>query len=318
MTEKNKDIDGSAVGGLPLLQRYRFHIETSTPVLLPQYTGSMWRGLFGHGLRKAACATRQSRCDGCLLLESCMYNRVFETRVDDPPDPRYRNRPHPFVLEIAPSADHPVTRFSFGMTLFDNVREALPYIVYAVSVAGKLGLGRDKTPYELLRVETERTLGSDQWHQVWTPETALDQPRATIPECPQAPDSLTVTLQTPLRIKQHGKLLKPGVFNASVFLTQLWRRAANISHFHGGSFPADLPEDKPENIVSKDVRLHWHDWRRYSSRQKTAMNMGGVVGEFTLEGEDLAQWWPLIWYGQWLHLGKATSMGLGRYRVSAA
>lgn len=70
--------------------------------------------------------------------------------------------------------------------------------------------------------------------------------------------------------------------------------------------------------MDADGKLEWQDWARYSSRQKTRMQVGGLMGSITLSGGDLASWWPLLWLCQWLHLGKFTSMGLGRYRLSAA
>jgi len=65
-------------------------------------------------------------------------------------------------------------------------------------------------------------------------------------------------------------------------------------------------------------QLRWSDWTRYSSRQKTRMQLGGVTGRFVLSGEGLAEHWPVLWRGQWWHIGKTTSMGLGRYRIEAA
>lgn len=43
--------------------------------------------------------------------------------------------------------------------------------------------------------------------------------------------------------------------------------------------------------------------------------MGGLVGSFTPQASDLGPWWPILWIGQWLHAGKGTSMGLGKYRI---
>jgi len=68
------------------------------------------------------------------------------------------------------------------------------------------------------------------------------------------------------------------------------------------------------DIQLRDPQLTWHDWTRYSSRQQTKMNMGGLIGSFSLDG-DLQNFWPYLWLGQWTHTGKGTSMGLGAYRI---
>jgi CRISPR/Cas system endoribonuclease Cas6 (RAMP superfamily) len=47
------------------------------------------------------------------------------------------------------------------------------------------------------------------------------------------------------------------------------------------------------------------------------MVLGGAVGSWTLAG-DLAPFWPLLYLGQWLHVGKSATFGLGRYRLKAS
>jgi hypothetical protein len=63
-----------------------------------------------------------------------------------------------------------------------------------------------------------------------------------------------------------------------------------------------------EQLVD-ERRLQWKDWTRFSSRQGREMTLGGVIGEWTLRG-DLQELLPWFWLGQWLHVGKETTMGL--------
>jgi hypothetical protein len=62
--------------------------------------------------------------------------------------------------------------------------------------------------------------------------------------------------------------------------------------------------------------LKWFDWERYSSRQRTTMRLGGLVGRVTFEG-GLASFRPLFAAGEVAHAGKGTSFGLGRYRSTS-
>ena len=64
--------------------------------------------------------------------------------------------------------------------------------------------------------------------------------------------------------------------------------------------------------------LKWFDWTRYSSRQQQEMTLGGVLGHWTLHGapDVLAKVWPWLWLGQWLHVGKNATMGLGGYALT--
>lgn len=94
-----------------------------------------------------------------------------------------------------------------------------------------------------------------------------------------------------------------------------------LSYFH-----TDTPHETDFAGLTKqaaashctDIRLQWHDWTRYSSRQQTEMNMGGLIGRFSLNLQDNEAFWPYLWLGQWTHAGKATSMGLGAYTIMPA
>jgi hypothetical protein len=44
------------------------------------------------------------------------------------------------------------------------------------------------------------------------------------------------------------------------------------------------------------------------------MTLGGAVGTWTFEG-DLAPLLPWLRLGQWLHVGKNASLGMGRYQL---
>ena len=64
--------------------------------------------------------------------------------------------------------------------------------------------------------------------------------------------------------------------------------------------------------------LHWYDWTRSSSRQRQQMTLGGVMGRWNLHTEQAATLntvWPWLWLGQWLHVGKNATMGLGSYTL---
>ena len=69
--------------------------------------------------------------------------------------------------------------------------------------------------------------------------------------------------------------------------------------------------------LSMRATLRWWDWQRYSARQQTTMNLGGLVGSFELSGDSeiIQKFLPLLKIGEWLHVGKGTTFGLGKYQV---
>ncbi|WP_328984360.1 hypothetical protein [Thiorhodovibrio winogradskyi] len=50
------------LAGLNLL-RLRFFCSALDPIRLPFFSGSAWRGLLGHSLRRSVCVTRAPQCD---------------------------------------------------------------------------------------------------------------------------------------------------------------------------------------------------------------------------------------------------------------
>ena len=43
--------------------------------------------------------------------------------------------------------------------------------------------------------------------------------------------------------------------------------------------------------------------------------MGGLIGTVELNMLGLDVFWPYLWLGQWTHVGKGTSMGMGAYTI---
>ncbi len=120
---------------------------------------------------------------------------------------------------------------------------------------------------------------------------------------------------TPTRLKFDGRLTHALEFH--ILLRNLLRRISLLSYFHCGSeldvdFKALI--DKGKEIKVQKENLYWVDWERYSNRQETKMKMGGFVGSITFEG-DFKPFLPFILVGQYVHVGKGTSFGLGKYEI---
>ena len=306
----------------PAIGRYRFQLKLLDPVRLPAYPGSTWRGLLGHGLRRAACVTRQAHCNGCLLLSSCAYSRLFETPAPDGSDPRHRNRPHPYILVIKPNPQHqhPAGEIlQLGINLIGDANHSLPYLIHALSLAGERGIGSRHARFQLQ--QTQQQHPGDHWQTIYTPGSELQilPANTPIPPAPakQAPSTASLTLITPLRLKTRGRLLGRSELDSEQLLHHLRRRLQDLARFHGNqTIPPDinLPDIDTLKLTSQ---LHWHDWTRYSSRQQTDMQMGGLLGSLNITSPGLAQLWPWLWLGQYTHLGKGTSLGLGRYQLTS-
>jgi hypothetical protein len=323
--------ENSVQNDLPLTYgQFSVGLAPRAPLSLPVYTGSMIRGAFGASLKHAVCVTRTYDCPPCLLKDRCLYPYVFET----PPPPnaqhmrKYTAAPHPFVFEppaggaVAP-AGQPLV---LGLTLFGRALGYLSHFIFALEQLGQRGLGGRRVPCALTSVES--VLDGRNW-VLYTPEDRSPRPadgfdkqiriplRPPIPSVHEAPtEQMTIELLTPLRIVYDGRLANELPFH--VLLRNLIRRIAHLSCFHCGGDPAGFAfRDWIElalavKTVKQDVE--WFDWERYSSRQQTTMRMGGLTGRVTFEGK-LAPFYPLLAAGEIVHVGKATSFGLGRFCI---
>ena len=229
--------------------------------------------------------------------------------------------PHPWVLDLT----HPTPRevgtgdqLQFGITLLGEAANILPWVVLALDHAGALGFGGDRATFRLAGIEQESSPGNGGWHEIdrhALPQFGTDNAVLTPP--PSAPDHVTVHLQTPLRLKHHGKLVRAAGFEMAIFLRALRLRLRELRRLYASSVESPLLPEIPDDAEAAliDCRVTWQDWTRWSNRQKTRMQLGGLVGEIDVDLSLLEDWWPLLWQGQWLHVGKQTSMGLGQYRL---
>lgn len=322
------------VSTLPIA-RYRFTARVLDALELPPYAGSLLRGQFGAALRHLACMTRQPSCTDCPLRSTCPYPRIFEAPA--PPAhslQRFSAIPNAYVVEppepaiaaegasIAPVLE-PGQTLSFHMVLMGSAIEQLPLVIVAWQRALQHGLTKSRSRAELLQVQWLDA--NDLPQTVWTAAQPRLQAHAASLQCPAVPSDLeavTLHIHTPLRLQHQGQPLRPHQLGARTLLSAVARRAALVLEFHaqqpqwGTHVPATVAK-APQ--LSEQRELHWFDWKRYSSRQQQTMALGGVLGTWQLHGpaDTLAQLWPWLWLGQWLHVGKNATMGLGGYRLTA-
>ena len=313
-----------SIPALPI-KRLRFLCNACDPIRLPPYSGSAWRGLIGWSLRRSVCVTRQPTCEDCLLRTQCAYSTFFESPPASPETAaRYNALPHPFVLEPEPPGRQiiaPGEPLSIGITLIGPAGGLIPYLIHALRRAGTHGLGREGGRFSLQTVVQETALGSDHWQPIYTAERATLESAETQFASPD-PASVSVRLQfhTPVRLKRNGRYLRATDLDARALLGALASRVALLAECYGtgpGVFERATAHAAIEQITLTPMDLKWVEWTRYSSRQRTHMQLGGVLGTLKLGGSGLRPLWPLLALGQWLHVGKATSFGLGRYRIVA-
>ena len=304
------------------LARYRLEWCIDTPLQLPDYAGSALRGAMGHALRAAACVTKMPDCGGCAMVSTCPYAVIFESR---PPQDghalqKFSHVPHPYVIEPPPWGQRtyaPGESLSFHLVLAGRALAHLPLLLWAIGRAFAKGIGAGDGRATLKRVVH---VGTSDTLVLAGPKAALQPHNMAQPPLPaawsEAGKSVQLRFDTPLRLQKNGRPLRADELSARDLLMHLVRRVALIHEFHG---PEPMALDfsalaQQASLVEGHKQLRWLDWSRYSSRQQQKMSLGGVVGRWTLHG-DLRAFLPFLHLGQWLHVGKETTFGLGGYQV---
>lgn len=297
------------------LARYRLYWRANTPIHFPAYAGSMLRGAFGHALRRISCMTRQKDCAGCPLLGTCPYPAIFAPAAVEHGLQRFSQIPAPYLIEPPSWGEkslQPGETFSFNLVLCGRALKELPLITLALRQALQRGIGPGDGQAELI------SLNQEDETPVHSPSTGQFAAHShTLPPVP-AEDCTEITLHfsTPLRLQENGNALPPNRLTARALLMAAVRRASLMAEFHGNTAPdwhfSQLAEQA--SAVDEQKDLKWQDWTRRSARQQQTMKLGGVIGDWTLRG-NITPFLPALHIGQWLHIGKETVFGLGRYEL---
>jgi hypothetical protein len=288
---------------------------------LPDFAGSLLRGQFGASLRRIACMTGAPVCAGCPLNRTCPYPAIFEA-----PAPqahalqRFSQVPNPYVIEPPPLGRRLVEAgetVSFHLVLVGRALAQLPLIAFAFQRAFDRGIGRLRAKGEV--VDLVLDCQEDGPQSLWDAQRSrieLHEQSLTVPRFPDV-GAITLKIATPLRLQSQGHPLPPERLRPRTLLTALLRRASLLFGLHAGMPPVGIDASRLAEAAEQladERRLHWKDWTRFSSRQRREMTLGGVIGEWRFAG-DLRELLPWLWLGQWLHVGKETTMGMGMYSL---
>ena len=141
-------------------------------VVLPPFLGSTLRGAFGHALKESVCVISHRDCSGCLLVERCLYPRLFEPEARNGEGllAKRQDAPRPFIfIPPLPSTDSGLMRARddllrwrvrvkadesvvFGLSLVGEAIQELPYIIHAIRMMSQNGFGAERTSFQLERV----------------------------------------------------------------------------------------------------------------------------------------------------------------------
>lgn len=308
----------SLFGDLEIL-KVRLRVLLERPVRAGVFLGSVWRGLAGTELKHLCCpAEGKTACARCRAQDRCPYFQLFETNSTLP---GLSEVPRGYILFPPPSDGS--ARQDLLLTLLGRCTLHLPAMAAALLRGQKTGLGTDRLRYRILSIEEIQPAGPPAPVPLVASELARPRNGHILREWLAADlgsrgDRPLVRLVTPVRLRRQGTYL--AAMDWPFFFESLARRIEAISRVHASGEPLgkELWTRLTERLAQADgfaARLRWHDYHRYSNRQKTKVPMGGLVGEVDLGAA------PSTWILEWwraaalVHVGKGACMGLGRVEI---
>ncbi|MEA3491264.1 MAG: CRISPR system precrRNA processing endoribonuclease RAMP protein Cas6 [Campylobacterota bacterium] len=272
------------------MKYYNIRVQVYTKQNAPLFIGSTLRGAFGYALKKVVCINPSYRCDGCFAKQECLYYDFYESQNG------YHN--YRFDIELDSS------KFDFALFLFEESCEKLPYVLSGLhKMLTEVGLMHDNLIFEEFKITIDSRIVYD--GERFDLEGIMPQNFETTPHTP----NLTLTLKTPLRIKRNNRFIRDDVALEDI-LRSIHQRERQLCY---GEKYAKLEYTPRYTLLSKS--LHHQTLIRKSGRQKSKMNMDGIMGQIAIENLDPASY-RLLKLGEILGVGKQTVMGLGNIRVN--
>lgn len=236
--------------------------------------------------------------------------------------------PHPFILRPPRTGKldyEPGDTLTCNLILIGEAINLLPWIVFTFDQMGKrrIGLQGMRGQCRLEKVESLPTCESQQPKTIYTAESEMLTGDGLIlrlndvmNNAPNVADVIELEFITPTSIKVDGKWTSHLTFEH--LIRNLLRRIRFLSYFHCGE---DLDIDahaliKAADSITHQSQLRWVKVHRYSYRGGQSVPMGGFIGPVRFEG-DLQPFLPLIFLGEYLHIGHHTAFGFGQYRITS-
>ncbi len=309
--------------------KFNFEIKAENDVVLPDYKGSTFRGVFGHIFKDVMCISHSGECGECSFDKVCMFKKIF----DSPPPSNslklrnYSAVPHPYVIEPPLDQKNFYKKneiIKFSLILIGQAISLFPYFAYSFGLAGKEGIGRqkkgkfiitkiinDKDKEVLYYYKNDELKSLNNYYSIndFTYKDSYKDERFLV----------NLKFITPTRIIFNEKLVSEPEFH--IYVRNALRRISNLNFFHcindAGKLELELDFnyyiEKSLDISSKKS-LKWYSLDRYSNRQKTHMKLSGFIGDISFENVPYEYLW-IIKLGELIHIGKNTTFGHGKYSL---
>ena len=296
---------------------------------LPTALGPTFHGALGRALKLVACALPrplEQICPGCAMLDRCPYPRLAEPRRH-----RWSGQIPPAALITAPFGSVPRALnlgavLNLDLTLVGHAVHALPVLLSGLALVARDGIGPGRVQCAVVRVDALDASGQ--------PLAAVQvggELTGTAPVISAAAwqtrgargggrTSLRVAIGSPLCLQRDGAIdTRPPSF--AELIRALARRSDALARAYCGE-ESPFPDPRPwlsaaESVRIDDSQLHWERRQRRSASTGQVMPLEGMTGwiDYAAPAAVLEPFFPLLFLGEALGVGRGCAFGNGRYRI---
>ncbi len=262
-------------------------IPNSTDV--PYFIGSQIRGALGYALKKVVCINPSYDCVDCFASGNCLFYEFYEAKNDV----------HKYRLDFEMGRSY----YDFDIYLFDDACNKIAYIVSAIyTLLTKNGIGRNNRVYEDIEIYIN-DIPILKNHKITMPTDFIK-----IFEVGNIKNDIVLHFNTPLRIKKNNSFIRDSNIELDDIINSIYQRQMRLLGRDYKRFAYKIAGE----IISKD--LNYKELTRKSNRQRTMMNIGGIVGSISIRGLDEKSY-SILKLGELIGVGKQTVFGLGSFKI---
>ena len=308
---------------------------------LPMFSGSAFRGIFGRALQLVAFKM-SPKCQSCFIVQDCqkkyLLDYIFNPSSDHPLLVNVDNHGRkdqlakPYILDPPEAGLYlPDNLVKLDFIMVGHSVQYFPFVACAFSMIHKFnywssdhsdqqgkvrlenivdGFAENEGDMVVFDGRLDRIVGPAQIYDFDLVKNHVEM----LYDYPSNDTMLQIRFLSPFRYKQDNKLGVPLDFK--IFMARILDRIEQLSVHSPLTEPINKHAilDAAAQVKTEKSSLQWHDWERYSSRQNSRMKFGGYLGDIAFSG-NLIPFLPYIKMGEFLHVGKQTTFGLGKYSV---
>ncbi|MBT1071460.1 CRISPR system precrRNA processing endoribonuclease RAMP protein Cas6 [Pelotalea chapellei] len=271
---------------------------------------------FSSTCRDIVCRWPVRDCHECSTRHDCTWHRVFgqELTVDPEALKRHQKPPLPFVFTFenpAIASDNP------GLVTVRLIVIGKAILCLEMLLKGFSILLEKQTKHIKCEVGEVASVGYHEDAHALGEGCCINFPEnltilstaGLIEKWPWSCDRIRLIFETPLRLFDKGHILKS--FDTGLFIRSLLRRISSLAYYYGEN--CSEPDFK-ELSRHVDQISCCDNYFQYQPLWQATNKLSGIVGNGVVYGA-LNDLMPFIILGSYLHAGKGSSFGMGKYAL---